>query len=101
MNSPQPGAREVEELRREVERLRAFVEVRAQAQENLTRAMLAQSTARGAEALEARIQRAASEAMAFAAEGLEKHEAALRALGRRLTETPEASTRLRSRPAPI
>jgi hypothetical protein len=85
------GARsEFEELRREIERLRAFVELRAQTQENLTRAMLAQSTARTAEALEGRIQIAAREAMAFAAEGLEKHEATLRALGRRLAETPAA-----------
>ena len=34
----------VEELRREIERLREFVELRATTQENLMRAMLAQST---------------------------------------------------------
>ena len=91
MTNLQGGARsEFEDLRREIERLRAFVESRAQIQENLTRAMLAQSTARAAEALEGRIQIATREAMAFAAEGLEKHEATLRALSRRLAETPAA-----------
>jgi hypothetical protein len=77
---------ETDELRREIERLRAFVELRAQAQENLVRAMLAESAARAAEALEARIQIAAREAMAFAEHGLEQHEATLRALGRRVAE---------------
>jgi SAM-dependent methyltransferase len=73
-------------LRREIDRLRAFVEMRAQAQESLTRAMLAESTARAAEALESRIQLAAREAMAFAEQGLERHEATLRAFGGRLAE---------------
>jgi hypothetical protein len=76
----------VEELRREIERLRAFVEIRVRTQEDMARAMLAQSTARAAEALEARIQLAAREAMAYAEQGLQQHEAALRALGRRVAE---------------
>ncbi len=81
------GARfEMDELRREIDRLRAFVELRAQAQENLARAMLLESTARAAEALEGRIQLAAREAMAFADHGLQRHEATLRALGRRVAE---------------
>ncbi len=47
----------------EIERLRAFVEMRAQAQENLMRAMLEESAVRAAEALESRIQLAIGEAM--------------------------------------
>ncbi len=83
---PMGGRSEVGDLRLEIERLRAFVEMRAQAQENLARAMLAESVSRAAEALEGRIQLAACEAMAFAEQGLEQHEAALRALGRRVAE---------------
>jgi SAM-dependent methyltransferase len=75
-----------DDLRLEIERLRAFVEMRAQAQENLMRAMLAESTTRAAEALEGRIQRAVQEAIAFAEQGLERHDAALHAFGRRLAE---------------
>jgi SAM-dependent methyltransferase len=70
----------------EVERLRAFVETRAQAQENLIRALLLESATRAAEALEGRIQLAAAEAIAYAEQGLERHEAALGAFGRRLAE---------------
>ena len=77
---------DVEEVGREVERLRAFVESRAQAQENLMRAMLAESASRAAEALEDRIQIAAREAVAFAASGFERQEATLRALARRVAE---------------
>ncbi len=77
---------ELQELRREIEHLRAFVELRAQTQENLTRAVLSESTARAAEALESRIQLAVGEAMAFAEQGLLMHEATLRALGRRIAE---------------
>ena len=75
-----------DDLRLEIERLRAFVELRAQAQENLMRAMLAESTTRAAEALEGRIQLAVAEAIAFAGQGLERHDAALHAFGRRLAE---------------
>jgi hypothetical protein len=82
---------EFDALRREIERLRAFVELRAQAQEDLARAMLAESAARAAEALESRIQLAAREAMAFAEQGLEAHEATLRALGRRIAEMSRAA----------
>lgn len=86
------------ELRREVDRLRAFVESRAQAQEGLLRAMLAESAARSAEALEGRIQLAVREAIAFAESGLGRQEATLRALGRRVAEltreTPAAEAAL-------
>lgn len=75
-----------DEFRREIDRLRAFVESRAQAQEDMLRAMLAQSASRAAEALEGRIQLAAREAIAYAAGGLERQEATLRALGRRVAE---------------
>ena len=75
---------ELNEIRLEVGRLRAFVETRSQAEEKLGRAMLHEGVTRAAEALEARIQLAAREAMAFADQGLQHHEAALRALGRRV-----------------
>ncbi|MDE3175651.1 MAG: hypothetical protein KGM15_06005 [Pseudomonadota bacterium] len=80
------GRSENDVLRLEIERLRSFVEVRVQAQENMLRAMVVESAARAREALEGRIQLAAREAIAFAHQGLEHHEAALRALGRRLAE---------------
>ena len=75
-----------DDLSAEVERLRAFVEMRVQAQENLLRAMLLESTTRAREALEGRIQLAVSEAIAYAEQGLERHDAALGAFGRRLAE---------------
>jgi hypothetical protein len=81
------GARrrdEIEALRVEIERLRAFVEVRAQAQEDMVRAVTLEARTRFAEAVEERIQLAAREAIAFAEQGLSQHEAALRALGRRV-----------------
>jgi hypothetical protein len=84
LREPDPSARE--ELRLEVARLRAFVEMRVQAQENLMRAMLLESATRAAEALEGRIQLAADEAIAYAEQGLERHDAALGAFGRRLAE---------------
>ena len=74
------------DLQREVDRLRAFVETRAQAQENMMQAMLADSATRAAEALEGRIQLAAAEAIAFAEGGLERLEATVRALARRVAE---------------
>ena len=83
------GARrrgEIEAFRVEIERLRAFVEMRAQAQENMMRAVTLEAGARFAEAIEERIQLAAREAIAFAEQGLSQHEAALRALGRRVAE---------------
>jgi hypothetical protein len=83
------GARrrdEIEALRVEIERLRAFVEMRAQAQENMVRAVTLEARTRFAEAVEERIQLAAREAIAFAEQGLSQHEAALRALGRRVAE---------------
>jgi len=86
---PRRRARELfarDDLRLEIERLRAFVEMRAQAQENLVRAILAEGATRAAEALEGRIQLAVDEAIAFAGQGLERHEAALHAFGRRLAE---------------
>jgi len=75
-----------DDLAREIERLRDYVERRAQTQENLVRAMLAQSTAHVAEALEGRIQLATREAIAFAEQGLDLHDAALAAFGRKLAE---------------
>jgi hypothetical protein len=86
-----PGAPEglrfdEEQFRREIDRLRAFVESRAQAQENMLRAMLAESAIRAAEALEGRIQLAAREAIAYAAGGLERQEATMGALARRVAE---------------
>jgi hypothetical protein len=83
-----PAAPQIDEaeFRREIERLRTFVESRAQTQENLTRAMLAESATHAAEALEGRIQLAAREAVAFAASGFERQEATLRALARRVAE---------------
>lgn len=83
---PPEGRSADDDLRLEIERLRAFVEMRAQAQENLMHAMLSESAARAAEALEGRIQLAVGEAMAFAEHGFERHEASLRAFGRRLAE---------------
>jgi hypothetical protein len=83
------GARrrdEIDALRVEIERLRAFVEMRAQAQENMVQAVTLEARARFAEAVEERIQLAAREAIAFAEQGLSQHEAALRALGRRVAE---------------
>jgi hypothetical protein len=83
------GARkrdEIEALRVEIERLRAFVEMRAQTQENMVRAVTLEAGARLAETVEERIQLAACEAIAFAEQGLSQHEAALRALGRRIAE---------------
>ncbi len=77
---------EIDALRLEIERLRGFVELRAQVQENMMHAMVVEGAARAREALEARIQAAAREAIAFAYQGLESHEAALRALGRRVAE---------------
>ncbi len=77
---------DVEEFQREIDRLRAFVEARAQAQEAMLRAMLAEDSNRVAEALEGRIQLAAREAIAYAAGGLERQEATLRALARRVAE---------------
>jgi hypothetical protein len=78
--------RELETLRVEVDRLRVFVETRAQAQENLVRAMLRDTGARAGEALEARIDLAVREAIAFADQGLSQQQAALRLLGRRVAE---------------
>ena len=80
------------DLRLEIERLRGFVELRAQVQENMMRAMVVESAARAREALEGRIQAAAREAIAFAYQGLESHEAALRALGRRVAELSREPT---------
>jgi hypothetical protein len=77
---------EIETLRVEIERLRAFLEMRAQAQENMVRAVTLEAGARFAEAIEERIQLAAREAIAFAEHGLSQHEAALRALGRHVAE---------------
>ena len=84
--APSGEQREGDAWHDEIERLRAFVEVRAQTQENLMRALVLESAAHAAEALEERIQIAAREAIAFAEQGLEQHEAALRALGRRVAE---------------
>src|ERR1700722_6404288 len=81
------GARrrdEIDALRVEIERLRVFVEMRAQAQENMVQAVTLEARARFAEAVEERIPLAAREAIAFAEQGLSQHEAALRALGRRV-----------------
>ncbi len=50
------------------------------------RALLLESANQAAEALEGRIQLAAEEAIAYAEQGLERHEAALGAMGRRLAE---------------
>jgi hypothetical protein len=83
--------REIAELRREMAELRAFVETRARAQENLMRALLADAAPRAAEALEPRIKLATREAMGFAEQGLQQHEAALRALGRRVAELGRAA----------
>jgi len=83
------GARrhsEIDALRVEIERLRAFVEMRAQAQESMIRAITLEARRRLTEAVEERIQLAAREAIAFAEGGLLQHEAALRALGRRVAE---------------
>ncbi len=81
------GARsDGEALHEEIERLRAYVETRAQAQEDRMRALALEGAMRAAEALEERIQLASREAIAFAEQGLEQHEAALRALGRRVAE---------------
>ena len=77
---------EIERLRDELRTLREFVEARAQTQENLVRAMLREADARVAEALEARIEFAAREAIAFAEHGLMRQQAALRTLGRRVAE---------------
>ena len=77
---------EIDALRLEIEQLRAFVEMRAQAQENMVRAVTLEARTRFAEAVEERIQLAAREAIAFAEQGLSQHEAALRALGRRVAE---------------
>ncbi len=77
---------EVAALRAEIERLRAFVELRAQAQEDMIRAITLGARTRMVEAVEERIQLAAREAIAFAEGGLIQHEAALRALGRRVAE---------------
>ena len=85
-SAPEAGRSEIAELRLEIERLRGFVEMRAQVQENMMRAMVVESAARAREALEERIQLAAREAIAFAHQGLEQHEAALRALGGRVAE---------------
>ena len=81
---PTSARLEIEQLRLEVERLRGFIEARTKAQEDMARAMACESVARALEAVEGRVQLAAREAMAFAEQGLEQHEAALRALGRRL-----------------
>ena len=67
-----------------MERLRAFVETRAGVQENMVRAIALESSARAAEALEGRIRIAERASMAFAEQGLQQHEAVLRALGRRV-----------------
>lgn len=80
------SANETTELFHEVERLRASVDARVRALEEESQAMLAGFAARVAEAVESRIQLAAQEAMAFAEQGLQHHEAALRALGRRVAE---------------
>jgi len=83
------GARrhsEIDALRVEIGRLRAFVEMRAQAQESMLRAITLEARRRLTEAVEERIQLAAREAIAFAEGGLLQHEAALRALGRRVAE---------------
>ena len=77
---------EVDALRLEVERLRDFIETRAQMQERLLGAMLSESHSRIAEAMEPRIQLAASEAIAFAERRLERQESTLRALGRRFAD---------------
>ncbi|HXT09376.1 MAG TPA: hypothetical protein VN715_20870 [Roseiarcus sp.] len=99
--APAPAHVGEEELRREVERLRAYVESRLQTQEHLLRAMLAESPVRTAEALEGRIQLAAGEAIAFAESGLERQEATLRALARRVAElTREAPAPETARVAP-
>lgn len=93
MNAPHPDFRpryepaaEVDALRLEVERLRDFVETRAQMQERMLRAMLNESQGRVAEMLEPRIQLAAAEAMAYAEGRLERQESTLRALGRRFAD---------------
>jgi hypothetical protein len=90
------GPGEIDALRLDVERLRDLVESRAQGQERMFRAMLTENQAKIAEALEPRIQFAAQEAMAFAEQRLDRHEAVLRALGRRFAEfarepAPDAS----------
>jgi len=77
---------ELDELRLEVERLRDFIETRAQMQERLLRAMLDENHAHVAEKLEPRIQLATTEAIAFAEARLERQEATLRALGHRFAE---------------
>ena len=96
------GARsDSDALREEIERLRNYVDERAQAQEKLMRALAHEGAARAAEALEERIQLAAREAIAFAEQGLEQHEAALRALGRRVAELsrePRAAANFGERP---
>lgn len=85
----------IDELRLEVERLRDFMETRAQMQERLLRAMLGEHDAHLAETLEPRIRLATAEAIAFADARLERHEATMRALGHRFAEfarqpTPDA-----------
>jgi hypothetical protein len=66
-----------QKVRREIDALRAFVESRAQAQESALRALLTENATRTAEALEGRIQLAAREAIAYAADGLERQEATM------------------------
>jgi hypothetical protein len=88
-------ADEVGALRSEIERLRAFVEVRVQAQEDMMRALTMETRTRMVESVEQRIQLAAREAIAFAEGGLVQHEAALRALGRRVAELSREAPPLR------
>jgi hypothetical protein len=86
---------EVAALRSEIERLRAFIELRVQAQEDMMRALTLETRTRMVEAVEERIQLAAREAIAFAESGLVQHEAALRALGRRVVELSREAPPLR------
>lgn len=106
---PRPGETlaqpfDIETMRLEMERLRAFVEMRVQAQEEMARAMLRESVLRASEALEGRIQLATREAMAFAEQGLQSQEATLRALGRRvadLSRQPPARDPAQTAPAAV